>query len=49
MATADCTTLPYAATGAFSGLLTDYIAGSPALAPFYHRRPELAAFAAQLE
>ncbi len=41
-------TLSYAATGAFSGLLTDYIAGSPALAPFYHRRPELAAFPAQI-
>ncbi|HET9505093.1 MAG TPA: bacillithiol biosynthesis cysteine-adding enzyme BshC [Hymenobacter sp.] len=49
MAAADCITLPYAATGAFSGLLTDYIAGSPALAPFYHRRPELAAFQAQIE
>ena len=49
MAVADCTTLPYAATGAFSGLLTDYIADAPALAPFYHRRPELAAFAAQIE
>ncbi|MGI4864515.1 MAG: bacillithiol biosynthesis cysteine-adding enzyme BshC [Janthinobacterium lividum] len=49
MAAADCITLPYAATGAFSGLLTDYIAGSPALAPFYHRRPELAAFQMQLE
>ncbi|TDN40082.1 bacillithiol biosynthesis cysteine-adding enzyme BshC [Hymenobacter sp. UV11] len=45
---ADCTTLPYAATGAFSGLLTDYIAGAPALAPFYHRRPELAAIPAQI-
>ena len=43
------TTLPYAATGAFSGLLTDYIADAPALAPFYNRRPELAAFAAQIE
>ncbi|RZK14027.1 MAG: bacillithiol biosynthesis BshC, partial [Hymenobacter sp.] len=49
MAVADCITLPYAATGAFSGLLTDYIAGLPALAPFYHRRPELAAFRGQLE
>jgi bacillithiol biosynthesis cysteine-adding enzyme BshC len=49
MAAADCITLPYAATGAFSGLLTDYIAGSLALAPFYHRRPELAAFRAQIE
>ena len=49
MAAADCITLPYAATGAFSGLLTDYIAGSPLLAPFYHRRPELAAFQTQIE
>jgi bacillithiol biosynthesis cysteine-adding enzyme BshC len=49
MAAADCITLPYAATGAFSGLLTDYIAAAPALAPFYHRRPELAAFQAQLD
>ncbi|MGI4741889.1 MAG: bacillithiol biosynthesis cysteine-adding enzyme BshC [Janthinobacterium lividum] len=49
MAAADCITLPYVATGAFSGLLTDYIAGSPALNPFYHRRPELAAFRAQID
>jgi len=49
MAAADCITLPYAATGAFSGLLTDYIAAAPALAPFYHRRPELAAFQAQID
>nr|WP_254244924.1 bacillithiol biosynthesis cysteine-adding enzyme BshC [Hymenobacter sp. BRD67] len=49
MAAADCTTLPYAATGAFSGLLTDYLAHTPALAPFYHRFPELAAFQAQIE
>jgi bacillithiol synthase len=49
MAAADCITLPYAATGAFSGLLTDYIAGAPALAPFYHRRPELTTFPAQIE
>jgi bacillithiol biosynthesis cysteine-adding enzyme BshC len=49
MAAADCITLPYAATGAFSGLLTDYLAQKPALAPFYHRFPELASFAAQIE
>lgn len=49
MATADCLTLPYAATGAFSGLLTDYIARSSALTPFYHRFPELAAFQAQMK
>jgi bacillithiol biosynthesis cysteine-adding enzyme BshC len=49
MAAADCITLPYAATGAFSGLLTDYLAQKPALTPFYHRFPELASFPAQLE
>jgi bacillithiol biosynthesis cysteine-adding enzyme BshC len=49
MAAADCITLPYAATGAFSGLLTDYLAQKPALAPFYHRFPEVAAFQAQIE
>ena len=49
MAAADCTTLPYAATGAFSGLLTDYLTRKPTLAPFYHRFPELASFAAQIE
>ncbi|RZK89975.1 MAG: bacillithiol biosynthesis BshC, partial [Hymenobacter sp.] len=49
MAAADCITLPYAATGAFSGLLTDYLAQKPALAPFYHRFPELAAFQAQID
>ncbi|QKG58111.1 bacillithiol biosynthesis cysteine-adding enzyme BshC [Hymenobacter sp. BRD128] len=49
MAAADCITLPYAATGAFSGLLTDYLAQKPALAPFYHRFPELASFTAQIE
>jgi len=36
-----CTTLPYTETGAFSGLLTDYIAQKPALAPFYNRWPSL--------
>ena len=43
------TTLSYAATGAFSGLLTDYIAQKPALSPFYHHFPTLANFAAQIE
>ena len=42
-------TLSYAETGAFSGLLTDYIAQNPALAPFYHRFPTLENFAAQLQ
>ena len=44
-----CTTLSYAETGAFSGLLTDYIDQNPALAPFYHRFPALENFAAQIE
>ncbi len=43
-----CTTLPYAETGAFSGLLTDYIAQKPELAAFYHRWPSLENFAAQI-
>ena len=42
-------TISYAATGAFSGLLTDYLAQAPALAPFYHRFPTLDNFAAQIE
>ena len=42
-------TLSYADTGAFSGLLTDYITQKPALAPFYHRWPALENFAAQIE
>ena len=42
-------TLSYADTGAFSGLLTDYIAQKPALAPFYHRFPTLENVAAQIE
>ena len=43
-----CTALPYAATGAFSGLLTDYIAQKPALAPFYGRFPAVENFAGQI-
>jgi bacillithiol biosynthesis cysteine-adding enzyme BshC len=43
------TTLSYADTGAFSALLTDYIAQKPALAPFYNRWPALENFAAQIE
>ena len=43
------TTLSYAETGAFSGLLTDYLAQKPALAPFYHRFPSLENFAGQIE
>ena len=44
-----CSTLPYAETGAFSGLLTDYLAQKPALAPFYHRFPARENFGAQIE
>ncbi|MDO7875206.1 bacillithiol biosynthesis cysteine-adding enzyme BshC [Hymenobacter sp. ASUV-10] len=44
-----CSTLSYAATGAFSSLLTDYLAQNPALAPFYHHFPTLENFAAQIE
>ena len=42
-------TISYAETGAFSSLLTDYIARNPALAPFYHRFPSLENFEAQIE
>jgi bacillithiol biosynthesis cysteine-adding enzyme BshC len=42
-------TISYAATGAFSSLLTDYLAQKPGLAPFYHRFPRLENFAAQIE
>lgn len=42
-------TLSYAATGAFSGLLTDYLAQKPELAPFYHRFPTLENFATQIQ
>ncbi|GGG37837.1 bacillithiol biosynthesis cysteine-adding enzyme BshC [Hymenobacter glacieicola] len=43
------TTLRYADTGAFSSLLTDYLARHEALTPFYHRFPALDEFAAQVE
>ena len=42
------TTLSYAETGAFSALLTDYLAQKDALTPFYHRFPTLDAFAQQI-
>ena len=42
------TTLAYAETGAFSSLLTDYLAQNEALSPFYHRFPTLAAFEPQI-
>jgi bacillithiol synthase len=38
----------YKATGAFSGLVTDYLAQHPQLASFYHRYPTLAAFGEQI-
>jgi bacillithiol biosynthesis cysteine-adding enzyme BshC len=43
------TTLPYAATGAFSALVTDYLARHTALEPFYHRFPTLEALGEQIE
>jgi bacillithiol biosynthesis cysteine-adding enzyme BshC len=42
-------TLSYAATGAFSGLVQDYIKQAPNLTPFYHRPPTLAALGEQLK
>ena len=42
-------TISYAETGAFSGLLTDYLAQKPALVPFYNRFPSVENFAAQIE
>ena len=43
------TTLRYADTGAFSPLLTAYLARHEALTPFYHRFPALEEFQAQIE
>ncbi|MBC6611064.1 bacillithiol biosynthesis cysteine-adding enzyme BshC [Hymenobacter sp. BT507] len=43
------TTLSYADTGAFSKLITDYLAQHEALTPFYHRFPTMENFAAQIE
>jgi bacillithiol synthase len=40
--------LPYAATGAFSSFLADYLHQEPRLQPFYHRFPTLAAFREQI-
>ncbi|MBW3131195.1 bacillithiol biosynthesis cysteine-adding enzyme BshC [Hymenobacter profundi] len=42
-------TLSYAATGAFSSLLTDYLNQESTLQAFYHRFPTLENFAAQLK
>jgi bacillithiol synthase len=39
----------YSATGAFSPLITDYLAQDPKLQPFYHRFPALANFEAQIK
>lgn len=40
--------IDYKATGAFSGLVTDYLAQHPQLTPFYNRFPALAAFGEQI-
>lgn len=39
----------YSATGAFSSLITDYLAQNPKLKPFYNRFPSITAFAGQLQ
>lgn len=41
--------MDYAATGAFSQTITDYLSQSEKLQPFYHRFPALEAFEAQLQ
>src|SRR5690606_23949157 len=41
----DCTAIDYSRTGFFSKIILDYLAGAPALAPFYQYRPEPEAFA----
>lgn len=43
------TKMDYAATGAFSQTITDYLARNEKLQPFYNRFPEAAAFEAQLQ
>jgi len=43
------TKLDYNATGAFSALVTDYLAQDPKLDAFYHRFPDLNAFGEQIE
>jgi bacillithiol synthase len=40
--------LPYAETGAFSGIVTDYVAGAEALRPFYGHRPDVAGIEAAI-
>ncbi|WP_026461962.1 bacillithiol biosynthesis cysteine-adding enzyme BshC [Adhaeribacter aquaticus] len=41
--------IDYRATGAFSSLLTDYIAQDPKLTPFYNRYPALENFKSQMQ
>jgi len=43
------TKMDYAATGAFSQTITDYLCRSPKLQPFYNHFPSVEAFAAQLQ
>ncbi|GAA4322746.1 bacillithiol biosynthesis cysteine-adding enzyme BshC [Flaviaesturariibacter amylovorans] len=42
-------TLAYEKTGSFSKIVTDYLAGAPALAPFYRYSPDLEGIRAALE
>jgi len=44
----DCTRVPYADTGYFGKIILDYLSDSEQLRPFYHRRPEVAAFRDQI-
>jgi bacillithiol biosynthesis cysteine-adding enzyme BshC len=41
--------IDYADTGYFGKIILDYIADRPALRPFYHRRPLIDSFSAQLD
>ena len=41
--------LPFKSTGYFSKLITDYLEGNEALRPFYHRRPDIKGFKAQIQ
>lgn len=49
VSTMKITKIDYAATGAFSQTVTDYLSRSEKLQPFYNRFPDLNAFKAQLE
>ena len=42
------TLVPFAETNQFSGLIDDYLSGTPALRPFYTHLPELSAFDAAI-